>query len=196
MDQTVLQLRTPLTEEVVESLKSGDRVHISGILYAARDAAHIRMVEALSLGQALPFDPRGQTIYYMGPTPARPGRQIGSAGPTTAGRMDAYTVPLLQAGLRGMIGKGSRSRAIRQAMIEHKAVYFAATGGAAALIARSIRHSRVIAYADLGTEALHCLEVVQLPAVVINDVHGGDLYERARERFGRQQSARHSEDCA
>jgi fumarate hydratase subunit beta len=191
-----MQLCTPLTEEVVESLKSGDRVHISGILYVARDAAHRRMVAALSLGQALPFDPRDQTIYYMGPTPARPGRQIGSAGPTTAGRMDVYTVPLLKAGLRGMIGKGSRSRAIRQAMIEYKAVYFAAMGGTAALIARSIRHAELIAYADLGTEALQRLEVVQLPAVVINDVHGGDLYEEARERYGRQQSAWQAGDSA
>lgn len=191
-----MQLRTPLTEEVVEGLKSGDRVHISGVLYVARDAAHMRMVAALSRGQALPFDPCDQTIYYMGPTPARPGKPIGSAGPTTAGRMDAYTVPLLKAGLRGMIGKGSRSLAIRRAMIEYKAVYFAATGGAAALIARSIRRARVIAYADLGTEALRRLEVVQLPAVVINDVHGGDLYEEARERYGKPKSERHAVDCA
>ncbi|MBM4429284.1 MAG: Fe-S-containing hydro-lyase [Chloroflexi bacterium] len=176
---------TPLNEDVVQQLRAGDRVTISGVVYVARDAAHKLMVEALARGEALPFDPRGQIIYYMGPSPARPGRPIGAAGPTTSGRMDAYTLPLLQAGLKGMIGKGDRSAEVRQALVQYQAVYLTVTGGAAALVARAIRKAEVVAYDHLGAEALRRLEVENLPAIVVNDAFGGDAYEEGRARYRR-----------
>jgi fumarate hydratase subunit beta len=178
-----MKVTTPLTDSVVRQLRSGDWVSISGPLYVARDAAHKRLVEALDRGDPLPFDPRGQVIYYMGPTQAKPGKPIGSAGPTTSSRMDRYTPRLLQAGIKGMIGKGERSPAVIEAVQRHGAVYFAAIGGAGALIARSIKSADVIAYDDLGPEALRLLKVEDFVAVVINDTCGGDAYEQGREEY-------------
>ena len=180
-----LCIQTPLCDEAVAALHAGDAVSISGVLYVARDAAHQRLVEALAAGRPLPFDLRGQVLYYMGPSPAPPGRPIGSAGPTTSGRMDRYTPTLLAAGIKGTIGKGSRSAAVRQAMRVHRAIYLACVGGVAALVARSVRRAEVIAYPELGPEALQRLEVVDLPAVVINDIDGGDAYELGRARYAK-----------
>ncbi len=178
-----MEITAPLTDEVVAQLHAGDRVFISGTLYVARDAAHGRLVAAMERGEPLPFDLRGQIIYYMGPSPARPGHPIGSAGPTTSGRMDAYVPRLLAAGLKGMIGKGNRSALVREALVRHRAVYFAAIGGAAALIAACVLSAEVIAYADLGTEALHRLVVARMPVIVINDIYGGDAYEMGQARY-------------
>jgi fumarate hydratase subunit beta len=158
-------------------------VTISGIIFVARDAAHKRMIQALDRGDPLPFDPRGQIVYYMAPSPAKPGKPIGSAGPTTAYRMDPYAPRLLEAGLKGMIGKGNRSSDVRDALQKHRGVYFAAIGGAAALIARSIKEAEVIAYDDLGAEAVLRLTVEDLPAIVVNDIYGGDAYEEGRKRY-------------
>jgi len=180
----VLRIRLPLRAEVIEKLRAGDQVRMSGIIYAARDAAHKRIVEALDKGERLPFEIEGQTIYYMGPSPARPGRVIGSAGPTTSGRMDAHSPRLMAVGLKGMIGKGSRSQEVKDAMRRYKAVYFAAIGGAGALIAKSIKKAEVIAYDDLAAEALRRLEVEDFPATVVNDIYGGDLYEEGKARWG------------
>ncbi len=177
------QITSPIGADVIESLKAGDQVLISGVIYVGRDAAHKRLVEALDKGDRLPFDLKGQTIYYMGPSPTKPGHVIGSAGPTTSGRMDAYTPRLLAAGLKAMIGKGLRTEAVKKAIREHKAVYFAAVGGAAALIARTITKSEIIAYEELGPEAILRLEVKDFPAVVINDMHGGDLYQQGKARY-------------
>jgi fumarate hydratase subunit beta len=176
-------ITTPLVDETVADLRAGDQVLITGTLYVARDAAHKRLVALLEEGKPLPFDPRGQVIYYMGPAPAKPGQVSGSAGPTTSGRMDPYTIPLLRAGLKGMIGKGNRSEAVRRALQEYRAVYFAAIGGAGALIARSIVESEVIAYPELGAEALLRLRVVDFPAIVVNDIYGGDAYEDGKRAF-------------
>jgi fumarate hydratase subunit beta len=173
----------PLTEETLAGLKAGDNVLLSGTLYVARDAAHKRMVEALERGELLPFDIKGQTIYYMGPSPAPPGRPIGAAGPTTSARLDAYTPRLLAAGLKVMIGKGVRSEEVREAMKKHRAVYLAAVGGAGALISKSIIKSEAIAYTDLGPEAVLRLEVKDFPATVINDIHGGDLYIEGKAKY-------------
>jgi len=158
-------------------------VSITGIIYVGRDAAHKQMIEALDSGDPLPFDPQGQIIYYMGPSPAKPGRPIGSAGPTTSYRMDPYAPRLMEVGLKGMIGKGNRSQPVREAMQKHRAVYFAAIGGAAALIAKSIKEAEVIAYDDLGAEALRRLRVEHFPAIVVNDIHGGDAYEDGRKKY-------------
>ncbi len=177
------KITSPISADVMESLKSGDQVLISGVIYVARDAAHKRLAEALDKGKKLPFDIVGQTIYYMGPSPTKPGHIIGSAGPTTSGRMDAYTPRLLAAGLKAMIGKGPRTDKVKDAIIEHKAVYLAAIGGAAALIARSVTRSEIIAYAELGPEALLRLEVKDFPAVVINDSRGGDLYREGKAKY-------------
>ncbi len=174
---------SPLDEATVESLRAGDQVLISGVLYVARDAAHKRMVDALDQGKPLPFVLKGQTIYYMGPAPASPGQPIGSAGPTTSGRMDAYTPRLLAEGLKAMIGKGERSPAVKDAMKKYRAVYLAATGGAGALISKSIRKSEVIAYPELGAEAVLRLAVEDFPAVVVNDIYGDDLYKEGRDRY-------------
>lgn len=179
----VINIKLPLTEKTIAELKDGDAVLLSGIIYAARDAAHKRMIEALERGENLPFDIKGQTVYYVGPSPAPPGRVIGSAGPTTSTRMDAYTPRLLAAGLKGMIGKGPRSSEVKQAMKKYGAVYFGAIGGTGALISRSIVKSEVIAYEHLGPEAVLRLEVKDFPAMVINDIYGGDLYEVGRARY-------------
>ena len=177
------QIRLPLTDEAIKELHSGDNVLFSGTLYVARDAAHKRMIAALDQGQPLPLDIQGQVIYYMGPSPARPGGVIGAAGPTTSGRMDSYTPRLIAAGLKGMIGKGSRAREVKDALVKYKAVYFGALGGAGALIARCIKKAEIIAYADLGAEALLKLEVADFPVIVINDIYGGDLYEAGKAKY-------------
>jgi fumarate hydratase subunit beta len=185
-----IKLKTPLDDATVEKLKAGDRVLISGVIYTARDAAHRRMAEALSRSQKLPFNVKGQIIYYAGPTPARPGYITGSIGPTTSGRMDAYTQLMLQAGLKGMIGKGNRSQEVKDAIVKHRAVYLATIGGAGALISKTVKKAEVIAYDDLGTEAVHRLEVEDFPAVVINDIHGGDLYLQGKAEYRRKRSSR------
>lgn len=172
-----MKITTPLTMDVLSQLKTGERVYITGTIYTARDAAHKRLVELVEQGKPLPFDIENQIIYYVGPTPAKPGQPIGSAGPTSSYRMDPYTEPLLKIGLKGMIGKGERNQAVKDALVKYKAVYFAAVGGAAALIAKSIKKSELIAYEDLGAEAIRKLEVVDFPAIVINDIYGNDLSE-------------------
>lgn len=174
-------MKTPLAAAELEGLRTGDRVLLSGKVYTARDSAHRRLFALAEKGEALPVDLAGQVIYYCGPTPARPGRPIGSAGPTTSYRMDAYAPRLIELGLRGMIGKGKRSAAVIEAMKKHGAVYFGATGGAGALLAGRIKSARVVAYDDLGPEALRELEVEDFPLIVINDITGNDLYERALE---------------
>ncbi len=161
----------------------GTRVLISGVVYTARDSAHQRLVKALDKGEQLPFDIKGQTLYYMGPSPARPGQVIGSAGPTTSGRMDGYTLPLIAAGLKAIIGKGSRSAEVREAIKKHKAVYLVAIGGTGALLSKAIKKAEVIAYHDLGVEAIMRLEVEDLPAIVANDIYGEDLFEQGRARY-------------
>ncbi|SER68513.1 Fe-S-containing hydro-lyase [Psychrobacillus sp. OK032] len=171
------KINLPLQEADLIALKAGDRVLLSGVVYTARDAAHKRMIEQEKEGIPFPIDLSNQVIYYVGPTPAKPGKVIGSAGPTTSGRMDLYTPRLLEVGLKGMIGKGYRSEEVKKAMIKHKAVYFGAVGGAAALIARSIKSSEIVAYEDLGTEAIRKLTIEDFPVFVINDVHGGDIYK-------------------
>ncbi len=183
--ETPVSLTTPLSDEDVLALRAGQPVLITGAVYTARDAAHQRMFEALGRGEELPFDVRGEVIYYVGPTPTPPGHVIGAAGPTSAGRMDRYTPPLLKRGMKGMIGKGPRSEEVREALKRHKAVYFGGLGGAGALLARQITAVEMIAYEDLGTEAIRRLEVEQFPAVVINDCHGGDAYAEARARWQR-----------
>ena len=176
-------IQTPLTEEIAQTLKAGDYVYITGTIYTARDAAHKRMQEALDAGEPLPIEMKDNVIYYMGPSPAREGRPIGSAGPTTASRMDKYAPKLLDLGLRGMIGKGKRSREVLDAIVRDKAVYFAAVGGAGALLSKAIQSSEVVAYDDLGTEAIRKLEVENLPAIVVIDQAGNNLYETAVEDY-------------
>lgn len=176
-------IHTPLTEDVVKGLKAGDYVYITGTIYTARDAAHKRMQEALDAGKPLPVDVKDIVIYYMGPSPAREGRVIGSAGPTTASRMDKYTPQLLDLGLKGMIGKGKRSREVTDAIIRNRAVYFAAVGGAGALLSKAIVASEVVAYEDLGTEAIRKLEVKDFPAIVVIDAEGNNLYETAVAQY-------------
>ena len=172
------RLRTPLSGAEVAGLRAGDVVALSGILYTGRDAAHKRLVAALDAGEGLPFDPRGAVIYYVGPSPARPGRPIGAAGPTTSYRMDSFAPRLIERGLAGMIGKGQRAVSVREALVAHRAVYFGATGGAGALLGLRVRESRIIAYEDLGPEAVRELVVEDFPVLVINDCAGGDLYVR------------------
>ena len=179
------RISIPLSDEVISSLRSGDQVLISGWIYTARDAAHKRFIETLQAGEALPFDIRGQVIYYCGPSPAPPGRVIGAAGPTTSGRMDSYTPTLLSLGLKGMIGKGKRSQGVREAIVQHKAVYFGATGGAGALLSRAVLSYEIVAYEEMGPEAVARLEVKELPLFVINDMYGNDLYEMGASRFRR-----------
>ena len=181
-----MKLITPLTDEMVEQLHAGDKVSITGVIYVGRDAAHKRLVAALDAGEPLPFNPQGQIIYYMGPAPAKPGDPIGSAGPTTSYRMDPYAPRMMEVGLKGMIGKGNRSMPVRDAMQKYKAVYMGAIGGAGALIAKSIRKAEVIAYEDLGAEALRRLEVEDFPAIVVNDVYGGDAYEDGLKEYNRE----------
>ncbi len=171
-----IRIKAPLQKEEIKNLKAGDFVYISGIVYSARDAAHKRMDEALKSGQPLPIPMEDQVIYYLGPSPAREGRVIGSAGPTTSGRMDKYAPKLLDLGLKGMIGKGKRNADVRDAMIRNGAVYFAAIGGAGALLSKCIKASEVVAYEDLGTEAIRKLEVEDFPAIVVMDAEGNSLY--------------------
>lgn len=181
----IMHITSPVSADVIEKLTAGTRVLISGVLYTARDAAHRRLVQALDRGEKLPFEIEGQTIYYMGPSPARPGQVIGSAGPTTSSRMDGYTPPLIAAGLKAMIGKGGRSGEVREAIKEHKAVYFVAVGGAGALLSRAIKKADVIAYADLAAEAIMRLEVKDFPAIVAGDAQGGDLFQQGPARYRR-----------
>jgi fumarate hydratase subunit beta len=182
-DKQIIRLATPLADEDVRRLRVGDQVSLSGPIYTARDAAHKRLAEALAAGQPLPITLPGQVIYYVGPAPARPGDVIGPAGPTTAGRVDFYTPQLLALGLKGMIGKGKRSLEVRRAIVEYGAVYFALVGGAAALIAEHIQQMNLIAYADLGTEAIYQLIVDDLRMVVANDAAGGDLFEAGQAQY-------------
>ncbi len=175
----------PLTDEVLEDLRAGDSLLLTGVIYVGRDAAHKRMVEALDKGGKLPFDLTNQTIFYMGPSPARPGKPIGAAGPTTSGRMDIYAPRLIAEGLKGMIGKGNRSQAVKDAMKKYRAVYLAAIGGAGALISRCVKKADVVAYEELGAEAIRRLEVEHFPATVINDIYGNDLYEQGKAKYRR-----------
>lgn len=179
------KITPPLTDEVVGDLKIGDNVLITGTIYTARDAAHKRLVELIDTGKDLPFDVTGQIIYFVGPTPAKPGKVIGSAGPTTSYRMNAYTPRLIEAGQKGMIGKGEMGPEVVGAMKKHKAVYFAAVGGAGALIAKSITASEVIAYEELGAEAIRKLTVKDFPAIVALDCHGGNLFKEGIEKYGK-----------
>ena len=175
------RITAPITDDsVIENLKAGDFVLISGVIYTARDAAHKRIVEALERGEELPFDLKGQIIYYAGPAPAKPGRPIGSVGPTTSYRMDPYAPKLLEVGLKGMIGKGTRSKEVIDAIVKYKGVYFGAVGGAAAYLARCVKEAEVIAYEDLGPEAVRRLVVEDFPAFVVNDIYGNDLYRMGR----------------
>lgn len=176
-------LSLPLTHEDVQMLRAGDIVYLTGSMLTGRDAAHKRLIQLLDEGKELPVDVRGQAIYYVGPAPASPGHAVGSAGPTTSYRMDAYTPQLLKLGLNCMIGKGRRSEAVRAAMQEYGAVYLGAVGGAAALIARSIKSMEVLAYPDLGTEAIHRFTVENFPAIVLMDAHGGNLYESGPAQY-------------
>lgn len=176
-------ITVPLKDEDIKKLRSGDYLYLSGIIYTVRDAAHKRMYEALEQGKELPFDIKDNVIYYMGPSPAREGYPIGSAGPTTSSRMDKYAPALLDLGQKGMIGKGKRSEAVRQAIIRNRAVYFAAVGGAGALLSKSIISSEVIAYDDLGTEAIRKLEIKNFPVIVVIDSQGNNLYETAVEQY-------------
>jgi fumarate hydratase subunit beta len=178
-----IKIKTPLSDEDVQSLKIGDSILITGKIYTARDAAHKRLIDLIEKGESLPLDLKGQIIYYVGPAPAKPGYVIGPAGPTTSGRCDPYTPALLALGLKGMIGKGVRSKEVREAMKKHKAVYLAATGGAAALISKNIKAVKIIAYEDLGPEAIRELEVENFPVIVANDAHGGDLYEEGIKKY-------------
>lgn len=177
------KVNVPLSKEDAASLRTGDYVYLTGTVYTARDAAHKRMAEALANGEELPFDIKGNVIYYMGPSPAREGRPIGSAGPTTAGRMDPYAPKLLDLGLMGMIGKGRRTKEVSDAIVRNKAVYFAAVGGAGALLSQCIKSSEVIAYDDLGAEAIRKLYVENFPVIVVIDSEGTNLYDIALEKY-------------
>jgi fumarate hydratase subunit beta len=176
----------PLSDEVIESLRAGDRLLITGVIYTGRDAAHKRLVELIDRDESLPVDLKGQIIYYVGPTPPKPGEVIGSAGPTTSGRMDVFSPKLTAIGVKGMIGKGSRNDAVKEALQRDKAVYLGATGGAGALLAQRIASAKVVAYDDLGPEAIRELEVKEFPVVVINDMYGGDLYIEGRKKYERK----------
>ena len=179
----VFHLKTPLSSGDIEPLQSGNRITITGILYTARDAAHRRLLELIEAEKALPIPIEGQVIYYVGPSPAPPGRVIGAAGPTTSYRMDPFTPKLLELGIKGMIGKGRRSKDVKEAMIKHKAIYMAAIGGAGALMARAVKEARVVAYEDLGPEAVRELKVEKLPAIVVNDTRGNDLYIDGKKKY-------------
>ena len=177
------KITLPLTEELARTLHAGDEVLVSGVIYTSRDAGHKRMCEALARGEELPFDPKDATIYYVGPTPAKPGQVIGSAGPTTSGRMDAYAPTMMSVGARGMIGKGARLPEVVDAMKQYSGVYFGAIGGAGALLAKCIKSAELIAYEDLGAEALRKLYIEDMPLVVIIDSDGRNLYEEGRKAY-------------
>lgn len=181
----VKEVTPPLSAADVELLKAGDRVRITGVLYTARDAAHGRLLPLMDAGKPLPFDVKGQIIYYTGPSPARPGHVVGSIGPTTGGRMDTYTPKLLALGLKGTIGKGARSQPVKDALRQHKGVYFGAIGGAGAVLSAFVKKLEVVAYEDLGTEAIRRLEVEGFPVIVVNDCHGGDLYQEGMTQYAR-----------
>lgn len=183
--QEAIRLTTPLKVEDVEKLRIGDQVLLDGVVYTARDAAHKRLIQLIEAGEKLPFELEGQVIYYVGPSPPKPGQAVGAAGPTTSYRMDAYAPELISRGLKGMIGKGARNQAVKDAMQQHKAVYFAAIGGAGALMAQSILSAEVIAYPELGPEAIRRLEVKDFPVIVVNDTHGGDLYVEGVKTYAR-----------
>ncbi len=186
MKSRAVTLETPLAVEDVVDLRIGDRVSLNGLIYTARDAAHKRLIEALDKGESLPMDLQGQVIYYVGPTPPRPGRVIGSAGPTTSIRMDTYAPRLIEEGLKATIGKGYRSQPVVDAMVKHKAVYFIAVGGAGAVLAKRITSAKVIAYEDLGTEALRELVVEDFPVVVANDTVGGDVFKEGPLKYAKK----------
>jgi len=181
-----IRIKPPLNDEDLEKLKIGDRILIRGVIYTGRDAAHKRLFDLLKEGKPLPFDIKGQIIYYVGPTPAKPGRAFGSAGPTTSYRMDAYAPTLLERGLKGMIGKGMRSEAVKEAMKKYKAIYFAGTGGAGALLGKRVKKAEIVAYEDLGPEAIRRLEVEDLPVIVVNDVRGNDLYIEGEKKYRKE----------
>lgn len=181
----IRNITSPIDDKTTEELVAGDQTMISGVIYVMRDATHQRIVQALEKGEKLPFDLRGQTIYYMGPSPAPPGKVIGSAGPTTSSRMDRYTPRLLEAGVRAMIGKGGRSNEVRESIKKYKTLYFVTLAGAAALLAQAVKKAAVIAYEDLGAEAVMRLEVKDFPAIVANDIHGGDLFAQGKARYRR-----------
>ena len=178
---------SPIEAKAINILRIGTRVLISGVVYTARDAVHQRLVQVLNRGDSLPFDLKGQTLYYMAPSPARPGQVIGSAGPTTSGRMDIYTPPLIAAGLRAIIGKGNRSTEVKEAIKKYKAVYFVTIGGAGALLSKAIKKAEVVAYEDLAAEAIMRLEVADFPAIVANDAFGGDLFQQGKARYQKKQ---------
>jgi fumarate hydratase subunit beta len=182
----IKQVTPPLSDADVEGLRAGDRVRITGVVYTGRDAAHARLMALIDTGQALPIDVRGQIIYYTGPSPARPGDVVGSIGPTTGGRMDRFTPALLELGLKGTIGKGVRSQPVKDALARHKGVYFGAIGGAGAVLSQFVKKLEVVAYEDLGTEAIRRLEVEDFPAIVVNDCHGGDLYQDGVKAYARE----------
>ena len=173
-----MKLKTPLTQKDIESLKSGDKVKLSGIIYTARDAAHAKLIELINQKKELPIPLEGQVIYYVGPAPAKPGEVIGAAGPTTSYRMDPYTPKLFKKGLKAVIGKGQRSKKVKKSMIKNKSIYLGAVGGAGALLAKCIKSSEIVAYPELGAEAIRKLEVVDMPLIVINDIYGNDIYEQ------------------
>ena len=185
-EKEVVRLDAPFSAEDIEPLRTGDVVRLSGVLYTARDAAHARMAEAIENGESLPFDPEGQVVYFTGPAPAKPGHALGPAGPTTASRMDSYSPLLIERGLRGMVGKGSRAQEVKDAMREHGCVYFGAIEGTAALLADCVKEAEVVAYEDLGAEAVRRLVVEEFPVVVVNDLYGGDLYIEGKERWRRE----------
>jgi len=177
------RITTPVADEVIAKMRAGDKVFITGYVLTGRDAAHKKLIDLIKEGKALPVDIKGQFIYYVGPTPARPGKPIGSAGPTTSYRMDSYAPTLHALGLKGTIGKGARSKEVKEALKKHKAVYLASVGGAGALISKSIVGSEVMAYPELGPEAIIRLKVQNFPAIVINDMYGGDLYEEGKKKY-------------
>ena len=178
-----LRIETPISDETIEKLRTGDRVFITGYLYTGRDSAHKKLIELVKEGKDLPLDIKGQFIYYVGPTPPRPGKPIGSAGPTTSYRMDSFAPTLHSLGLKGTIGKGSRNEEVKEALKKYKAVYLAAVGGAGALISKSIESAEVIAYPELGPEAIRRIKVKDFPCIVINDMYGGDLYEEGKKKY-------------
>lgn len=182
----ITELTPPLSDADVDALRAGERVRISGVVYTARDAAHGRLMALLDKGEALPIDVRGQIVYYTGPSPARPGDVVGSIGPTTGGRMDRFTPALLERGLKATIGKGARAQAVKDALARHKAVYLGAIGGAGAVLSQFVKTLEIVAYEDLGTEAIRRLEVEAFPAIVVNDAHGGDLYLDGAKAYARE----------
>ena len=182
----IKEVTTPLSDADIQSLGAGDRVRISGVIYTARDAAHGRLFPLIEKGEPLPIDVKGAVIYYTGPSPARPGDVVGSVGPTTASRMDKFTPALLKLGLKGTIGKGYRGQPVKDALKQYKAVYFGSIGGAGAVLSQFVKKLEVVAYEDLGTEAIRRLEVEGFPAIVLNDCHGGDLYQDGQKQFARE----------